>query len=156
MPIAPTLMRYLDQNATYDIVLHEPTVSSMRTAQACHIPGDCLAKGVVLRRDGGSYLLAVLPASHHISLPELRMELGEDVDMASESNIDGIFFDCAHGAVPPVGECYGLDVVVDEALDRQPDIYFEGGDHMTLVHMSQSQFARLTANARHQRFSLHA
>ncbi len=52
MPIAPTLLRYLDQNATYDILFHDPTVSSMRTAEACHISGDCLAKGVVLRRDG--------------------------------------------------------------------------------------------------------
>ena len=48
MPIAPTLLRYLDQNTTYEMLLHEPTVSSMRTAEACHISGDCLAKGVVL------------------------------------------------------------------------------------------------------------
>ena len=83
------------------------------------------------------------------------MELGEDVDMASESNVDGIFWDCAPGAVPPIGECYGLDVVVDETIDQQPDIYIEGGDHTTLVHMSQSQFARLTPNARRERFSFH-
>jgi Ala-tRNA(Pro) deacylase len=154
MPIAPTLMRYLDQNTTYNTLPHEPTVSSMRTAEACHISGDRLAKGVVLRRDG-SYLLAVLPASHRINLPELRMGLGADVDMASESNIDGLFPDCAQGAVPPIGECYGLDVIVDETIDSQPEIYFEGGDHATLVHMSQSAFARLTAKARHERFSYH-
>lgn len=154
MPIAPTLMRYLDQNATYEILFHEPTMTSMRTAEVSHISGDCLAKAVVLRRDG-SYLLAVLPATHRIDLPELRMKLGEDVDVASESNVEGIFRDCAHGAIPPVGECYGLDVIVDESIDRQPEIYFEGGDHTTLVHMSQSQFARLNANARHERFSFH-
>jgi Ala-tRNA(Pro) deacylase len=126
----------------------------MRTAEACHISGDCLAKAVVLRRDG-SHLLAVLPASHRINLPELRMGLGEDVDMASESDIDGLFYDCARGAVPPIGECYGLDVIVDETIDSQPEIYFEGGDHATLVHMSQSAFARLTTKARHERFSYH-
>jgi Ala-tRNA(Pro) deacylase len=154
MPIAPTLMRFLDQNATYDVLFHDPTVSSMRTAEACHISGDCLAKGVVLRRDG-SYLLAVLPASHRLNLPELRMGLGKDVDLASESTIDGLFTDCAHGAVPAIGECYGLDVIVDEAIDEQPEIYFEGGDHTTLIRMTQAEFARLTANARHERFSFH-
>src|SRR5438132_11679671 len=71
--IAPTLAKYLDQNVTYNVVLHEPTASSMRTAEACHISGDCLAKAVVLRHDG-SFLLAVLPASHRIDLPELRAE----------------------------------------------------------------------------------
>ena len=63
MAIALTFQRYLDQHVTYDVIAHEPTMSSMRTAQACHIPGDCLAKGVVLR-DATGYMLAVLPASH--------------------------------------------------------------------------------------------
>jgi Ala-tRNA(Pro) deacylase len=152
MSIAPTLARYLDQTVAYDVVLHEPTLSAMRTAAACHIPGDCIAKAVVLRSDGG-YLLAVLPASHRLNLPELRAQFGNQIDMASESEIDGLFQDCAHGAVPPVGECYGLDVVVDESIDCQPEIYFEGGDHMTLVHMTQSQFAQLNTNARHDRLS---
>ena len=71
MTIAPTLQTYLDRNVTYDLILHEPAMTSMRTAEACHIPGDCLAKGIVLRRNGG-YALAVLPASHHIHLPDLR------------------------------------------------------------------------------------
>ena len=152
MSIAPTLVKYLDQHVTYDVLLHEPTASSMRSAEACRISGDRLAKAVVLRRDG-SYLLAVLPASRRIDLSELRKEYGADLDMANESSIDTLFWDCAHGAVPPIGECYGLDVVIDEAIDRQPEIYFEGGDHTTLIHMGQSQFARLTENARHERFS---
>jgi hypothetical protein len=40
MSIAPTLMKYLDQNAMYDTLFHEPTMTSMRTAEACHIPSD--------------------------------------------------------------------------------------------------------------------
>jgi Ala-tRNA(Pro) deacylase len=31
----------------------------------------------------------------------------------------------------------------------------EGGDHETLIHMGQAQFAALTADARHGRFSVH-
>jgi Ala-tRNA(Pro) deacylase len=154
MSIAPTLAKYLDRLVRYDMVPHESTPSSMRTAEACHISGDCLAKGVILRRDGG-YLLAVLPASHRIRLSELRRQFGDVVDLARESEIDRLFWDCAHGAVPPVGECYGLDVVVDESVDRMPEIYLEGGDHRTLIHMEQAQFAQLTADARHGRFSVH-
>ncbi len=152
MSLAPTLARYLDQTITYDTLFHEPTMSSTRTAEACHIPGDCLAKAVLLRHNG-DYLLAVLPASHRIDLLELREAIGEDVNMAGESEIDALFEDCVHGAVPPVGDCYGLDMLVDESIDRQPEIYFEGGDHVTLVHLTQSQFAQLTAYARHDRFS---
>jgi Ala-tRNA(Pro) deacylase len=154
MAIAPTLQKYLDQNVTYEVIPHEPTLSSMRTAEACHISGDGLAKGIVLRRDGG-YMLAVLPASHHIRLAELRRQIGDEVDLADEMEIDQLFRDCAHGAVPPVGECYGLDVIVDDSIQEQPEVYLESGDHETLLCMSQAQFARVTAQARHARFSVH-
>ena len=87
-------------------ITHEATMSSTRTAQACHVSGECLAKAIVLRHDGG-YLLAVLPASHHIRLTDLRCQIGDDVDLADEKEISSLFPDCAFGAVPPVGECYG-------------------------------------------------
>ncbi len=125
MAIAPTLQKYLDQNVTYDAI-----------------------------RDGG-YMLAVLPASHHIRLLDLRRQVGQDVDLADEMEIDRLFRDCAHGAVPPVGDCYGLDVIVDDSIQEQPEVYMESGDHETLLHMSQAQFALLTAQARHGRFSVH-
>ena len=77
MSIAPSLQRYLDQNVTYEVIQHEPTMSSTRTAEVCHVSGDRLAKGIVLRRDGG-YLLAVLAASHRICLQDPRTQIDDD------------------------------------------------------------------------------
>ena len=153
MTIAPTLQKYLDQNVTYDVIPHEPTMSSMRTAEVCQISGDRLAKGIVLSRDGG-YLLAVLPASHHIQIPELRTQLGEDVGLATEDEITQLFKDCALGAVPAIGTCYALDAIIDESINEQPEVYLEGGDHTTLIHMGQREFARLTMQAQRGRFSV--
>jgi Ala-tRNA(Pro) deacylase len=143
-----------DQGIGYDLVGHEPTMSSIRTAEAGHIPGDCLAKGIVLRSDDG-YMLAVLPASHHIQLSDLKVELGREVHLATEPEIGQVFRDCDRGAIPPVGACYGLNVIIDDSIARQPDLYFEGGDHATLVHMSGSEFARLNPQAQHGSFSAH-
>jgi Ala-tRNA(Pro) deacylase len=155
MAIASTLQRYLaGKNIEYDVIAHEPTMSSTRTAEACRISGDRLAKAVLLRNDSG-YILAILPASHHLRLSDVRRALGYDVDLASEHEIDQLFQDCAHGAVPAVGECYGLDVIVDDSIEEQPDVYLGAGDHSTLVHMSHAQFARLTEEARRGHFSTH-
>jgi Ala-tRNA(Pro) deacylase len=154
MAIAPILQKHLDRNVTYDVLTHDPTMSSTRTAQACHVSGDCLAKAIVLRHDG-RYLLAVLPATHHVRLADLKTQIGDDVDLADEDEIKRLFPDCAPGAVPPIGEAYELDVIVDDSIQAQPDVYLEGGDHTTLVHMDQAQFARLMAEARHGRFSVH-
>ena len=99
------------------------------------------------------FMLAVLPASHHLRLSDLRDQLGDNVEMAEETEIDPLFQDCAHGAVPPLGHCYALPLIVDDSIEAQPEIYMEAGDHETLLHMSHAQFARLMENARHGRFS---
>jgi Ala-tRNA(Pro) deacylase len=151
--IAQTLQKYLArQHVDYDLVAHAATLSSSATAGACRIPPDRLAKGVVLRT-GDGYVLAVLPACHRLRCGNLRARFGKDCALATEHELDQLFSDCAHGAVPPVGECYGLDVILDDSMREQPEIYFEGGDHATLVHMSQRHFARLTANAPHGCFT---
>src|SRR6516165_3576493 len=120
MSISPTLYKYLAaENIQYDEIPHELTMTSSRTAEACHVSGDRLAKAIVLRRDGG-YILAVLPASHRLRMPELKAKLGDDIDMASEHEVNQLFADCARGAVPAAGACYGLDVVVDHSIQTQP------------------------------------
>lgn len=153
MTIAPTLRDFLVRNhVVYDVVTHAHSTSSMLTATACHIPSARLAKGVVLRlRDG--YVLVVLPASHHIRTAALKAQLGEDFELATEHELDQLFLDCARGAVPPIGACYGLDVVMDDSIRELPEVYLEGGDHATLIHMSQEQFARLTREITHGRFA---
>ena len=38
------------ENIQYEVIPHELSMTSTRTAEACHISGDRLAKGIVLRR----------------------------------------------------------------------------------------------------------
>ena len=153
MTIAPKLHEYLDaQHAAYEVVQHPPTQSAMQSAHVCHIPAGCMAKAVLLDTPE-DYLLAVLPANRRIELPELRSELGEKPHLADEEEIAIIFNDCAYGAIPPLGESYEVATIIDDSLMNQPEIYFEAGDHASLIHMNQSEFSRLTREARHGRFS---
>jgi Ala-tRNA(Pro) deacylase len=64
-----------------------------------------------------------------------------------------VFRDCASGAVPPIGPAYGLETVVEERLLAEPDVYFEGGDHESLVHVRGEAFRELVCGARHGRFA---
>lgn len=153
MSTAPTLSRYLtDCGAAYDELTHAPTMSSMRTAEACHVPAQSIAKGVVLQNQGGP-VLAVLPASRHLDVTAVESQFPHGLRMASEDEIERLFPDCARGAVPPIGAAYGLATICDDALDDEADVYFEGGDHETLVHMSGPAFRRALAGAHHGRFS---
>jgi Ala-tRNA(Pro) deacylase len=157
MTIAPKLRHYLDrQNAIYEVVEHPPTVSAMQSAAAAHVPPSCLAKAVLVDLPDNEHLLAVLSADRRIDLDDLRTELDEKPRLAGQDEIVQIFDDCAPGAVPPLGFDYGVEMIVDDGLAREPDVFFEAGDHRSLVHMEQKEFRRLTRNARHGSFGISA
>jgi len=98
-------------------------------------------------------MLAVLPASSHIQFGQLRKQLGADVDMANEEQIETLFVGCEPGAVPALGAAYELKVIVDDSLANEPEIYLEGGNHASLVHISRGTFQKLLADAQHARFA---
>ncbi len=79
--------------------------------------------------------------------------LDRPLGLASEDEVASLFDDCDVGAVPPLGEAYDVPVVIDESFADDADVYFEGGDHRTLVHVSGSGFRDLTSGARVARFS---
>ena len=155
MTITSTLQSYLRKKGVKpQTVTHPKTQSASRTAQACHVSGDCVAKGVLVK-DAEGYLLAVIPASHHIEMERLSRLTGRALRLADEEEVADVFPDCALGAVPPIGAPYGLDCVVDDSLARQPEAFLEGGDHATLLQVTAAEFARLTRDARHGAFSRH-
>lgn len=148
MNIAPSLQDYLAaQQISYEVIGHARTANSSSTAQAAHVPGSSVAKAVVVKDEAG-YVMAVLPASHHVALSQLGEALRRDsLELASESELSGLFADCAAGAVPPLGAAYGLPMIVEEALAEPPDVYFEAGDHRHVVHVTRNEFIRLTEGA---------
>ena len=154
MTIAPKLRHYLDrQRAVYELIDHPPTSSSVETAMVAHIPPSCMVKAVLLDTPDNR-VLAVLSADRRIDLEDLQVELDERPHLAGEDEIVQIFDDCVPGAVPPLGAGYGVTMIVDDMLAREPDIFFEAGDHRSLVHMEQAEFRRLTARARHGSFGV--
>jgi Ala-tRNA(Pro) deacylase len=155
MSIAHTLEDYMAQQGIhYDVVAHPHTRSSMETAEAAHVPGDALAKAVILEDEEG-YLMAVVPASHHIKLGKLRKQLRRELRLSTERDLARIFNDCVVGAIPPLGMIYGIPTIVDDALAERFDIYFEAGDHEKLIHLNGSEFEALYATSQHGRFSAH-
>lgn len=155
MAIATTLKSFLDEHgAQYEVVKHPTTPSANRSAEAAHVPGDRFAKAVVLENHGRP-MLAALPATRRLQLGRLHHELGEHVGLATEDEMRDLFPDCERGAVPALGTAYGIEMLLDDSLADQDDIFIEGGDHHSLVHLSGEAFRSLLGEVRHGDFSTH-
>lgn len=144
MTVAKTLHEFLEARGVPESVLrHSHTHCSSETAEAAQVPGRQLAKGVVLRTEDGYHLLVVIPSHRRLALDKVCESYGGHLELAEERELEALFPDCELGAVPALGMAYKLPTYVDEALFRQDAVYFEGGDHETLVGMSGESFAAL-------------
>ncbi|MHB8745340.1 MAG: aminoacyl-tRNA deacylase [Gammaproteobacteria bacterium] len=153
MAIANRLRQYMkEQGVEFEVIRHPRSGSSMQSAEVAHIPGDKLAKAVVLEDEQG-YLMAVVPATHRIELGALHRELRRELGLATEREIRELFWDCQSGAIPPTGAAYGIETILDDSLADKADVYFEAGDHEELVHVSAEQFRNLMAGIDHARIS---
>ncbi|XKE46895.1 YbaK/EbsC family protein [Halomonas organivorans] len=155
MAMPMTIREYLHAcDIDFEEVPHPREATSSRIAEMAHIDGEQMAKAVMLHGDHG-YRLAVVPSTCDADLERLSQMFHEKLELASEEEVRREFRDCDPGATIPVGQAYGLKVYLDDQLRHQPDIYFDAGDHETLVHMSGHEFDRLMADSRHGTISRH-
>jgi Ala-tRNA(Pro) deacylase len=147
MSIATTLRTYLEGRAiTYALVPHPHTGSSMDTAASAHVPGDRLAKAVIVQSQGEP-LMVVVPSDYHVHLGLLHRYLGSEVGLATEQELSALFPDCEPGAIPVIGQAYGIRTLLDSTLLEEPELYLEAGDHETLVRVVGDDFRTLMEDA---------
>jgi Ala-tRNA(Pro) deacylase len=154
MTIAARLNQYLNaHNIHYDLLSHQHTFSSLGTAIAARTPLANIAKAVLLKDHEDRKLMAILPANHKVSLSALNDELNASFHLMKEQEVYELFKDCDHGAVPPVGDAYDVNMIYEERLARLNDLYLEAGDHETLIHLNHENFMRLMASSKFANFS---
>lgn len=155
MGIAITLENYLSsQGIDYETVPHAHTYSSIDTAHAAHVPGDLVAKAVLLE-DAQGYMVAVVPATHKLELGMLHNQIERDLTLAPEREVGELFKDCELGAIPALGPAYGLETVCEESLMDAPHVYLEAGDHEHLIHLTGEQFRLLMGRSQRAHISYH-
>jgi Ala-tRNA(Pro) deacylase len=142
--LAKELKSFLDERKIdYATISHTPTYTAQEIAAAAHIPGQNLAKTVMVKLDG-RLAMAVLPATFRIDFDRLREATGaKKVELAAEEEFSGRFPGYETGAMPPFGNLFGLDVYVAESLAEDRVIAFNAGTHTDLIKMSYADFERL-------------
>jgi len=143
MPVRQ-LRKFLDSNdVKYVSISHSPAYDAQRIAALAHIPGQELAKTVIVRIDE-KFAMAVLPASCRVHLGHLRKAVSAShVKLATETEVENLFPDCEKGAMPPFGNLYDIDVYVADQLTEDEEIAFSAGSHTEVVRMFYKDFARL-------------
>jgi Ala-tRNA(Pro) deacylase len=143
MPIQRVKAFLEKEGVPYVTISHARAFTAQQAAASVHIPGQELAKTVIVKLDG-RMAMAVLPASCQIDFAALAEVTGaREVTLAEEWEFQRLFPECEVGAMPPFGNLYALDVYVAERLAEDDQIAFNAGSHTELIQMAYRDFERL-------------
>jgi Ala-tRNA(Pro) deacylase len=127
----------------YTVSSHSQAYTAQEIAALAHIPGQELAKTVIVRLDDRLAMM-VLPARYNVDFTRLSHALNiGDVYLASEDDFKDAFPECEIGAMPPFGNLYDMEVDVSESLSEDEEIFFNAGSHTELIKMRYADFERL-------------
>jgi Ala-tRNA(Pro) deacylase len=143
MKIPKRLIDCLEQNKVrYEVLQHPEAVTAQRIAQAEHVKGRHHAK-VVMVKAGDQHIMTVLPADHQIDLQKASAAIGRPASIDREEEFKPLFPDCAVGAMPPLGNLYGVPTYVDKRLAGQDYVVFEAGTHSDAIKLSYRDYEKI-------------
>lgn len=132
-----------EEEVPYKVSTHRPAFTAQEVAQEEHVRGMNVAKCVVVTADGRDYL-CVLSACCMIDFDALKSALAaSEVHLASEAHVAELFEDCEVGAEPPFGSFYGLPTLMDDRMEREDFIMFQGGRHDRAIQMDMQTYLRI-------------
>lgn len=140
MPIAKLRDFLESSHIKWVSIKHSPAFTAQEIAASAHIPGQEVAKTVMVKIDG-ELAMVVLPATKMLSLSRLREVAGaEKVEIASEAEFKDIFPQCEVGAMPPFGNLYDMRTYVAESLAEDEEISFNAGTHTELIRVNYKDY----------------
>lgn len=145
-----------DSHVHYQVLEHPRSQYSIQTARISHIAPAHLAKAVVLKA-ADHYLMCVLPASHRVVLSWIDRDYSHFHKSAhrlvGEAELSALFPDCELGAIPAIGQAFGIKVVWDSSMRYADEIYLEGGDHRHVFKLQGEEFMTLMDSCDHATIS---
>ena len=147
MSTSITVRRYLDKHdVRYATAAYSCDTASVFQAGEENIEAQQIAKAVILK-DLRGLMMAVLPGPNDLNIEALNRQLHRNLQPAEPIDYQSVFADCTPGIIPPLGEAYGFETVVDDGLLDQDLIYFVSGNNNELVRISGYDFQLLQSNA---------
>lgn len=127
--------------------VHEHTLAytAMETARAEGVDPHSFAKVVGIETDDGRRVLLVVDATDHVSLTKASRELEtRHVRLLEEAELTQLAPGCDAGAIPAVGELFGVPMLADFAVRDDRDISFNAGTHRYSVRVDRAAWEKAT------------
>jgi Ala-tRNA(Pro) deacylase len=132
----------------YDLHEHPLSFTALETARVEGLDPHAFAKTLAVAAADGRRALVALDASDHLDLWKLAHLMDtERARLLTEAELLDLAPGCDVGALPPIGDLFGVPVFADFALRDVERMTFHAGSHRHAVRLSRADWER-TARVR--------
>lgn len=147
MSTSITIRRFLDrQDVRYATIPCNDDIETVMRYGSNDIAANNISKAIILK-DLRGMVMAVIPGPNSLDLEALNRQLHRNLRIAEPQDYHGIFADCSPNMLPPLGEAYGFETIIDDSLLDKDLIYFVSGNNNELIRISGHDFQLLHSNA---------
>lgn len=133
----------------YELHEHPLAFTALEAAEAEGIDPHVFIKTLAVARADGRWALVALEASDYLDLERAARLIGTDrVRLLTEIELLDLCGGCDIGALPPIGDLFGVPVFADEALLTIDRVTFHAGSHRHAVRIGRRDWER-TARVRY-------
>lgn len=148
-PAVQKVVEYLEKKGVEYLMYEHPPVRTSEEAAKIR-PGYTLSQGakalIVRVRDplkGKRFMMFVLPGDTRFDQEHIKKQFGiRDIRFATEDEVKEITGGVEPGGVPPFGNLFGLEMIVDAGLFENEKIIFNAGDRSVSVSIKASDYRR--------------
>lgn len=149
-PVVNKILELLKENQFwYETFEHEPVRTSeeaakIRTGYSLEQGAKTLIVRVKKSETDKRFVMLVVPGNLRFDAQKVKQTFGaKDIRFASEVEVEQITGGVKPGGVPPFGNLFNLDVVVDPTLLRNEKIVFNAGDKRFSTAMKSEDYLDL-------------
>lgn len=146
MPVN-NITRYLDAHKVAYTAFETPAekLGAEGTAAILGVPIDLIYKTIVVKRERGKPILAVVPGADELDLKALAAALGEKkVHLPTEKEAEALTGLQAGGISPLALINKGFQVVIDSSAQNHAEIHISGGQRGLNIRLAPADLAHLT------------
>jgi len=146
-PVNVPLVALLDwlgaHGLSYDLHEHPLAFTALETARVEGLDPHAFAKTLAVGTPDGTRVLIVLEASHRLDLVKAARVLGSgQARLLAEVELLDLAPACDIGALPAVGDLFGVSLYADLALQEVERLTFHAGSHRHAVRIDRPSWAR--------------
>lgn len=142
-----------ESHCWFETFEHEPVRTSeeaarVRTAYSLHQGAKAMIVRVKSSEQDKRFVMLAFPADLRFDKEKVKVLLSiKDVRLATEQEVSSITGGVELGGVPPFGNLFGLEIIVDPKLFQNEKIIFNAGDRRFSIAMRSEDYQGLVKPA---------